>query len=159
MSNAATYASKQILSATQILSLNTSPILVIPGQAGCIIDVVSVYFRYIHGSVAFNPGAHDSLVYYYGTPVNASNTLKGVVTATGFVDQAADESVWGSPGLVNNAAFSSNQSVPLSSVEGQGLYLSQYDTQDSFPTGANWTQGNGQIAVFLRWAYISIGAL
>ena len=75
MSYLSVLQNKTLLTAAQIKSLVASPVLLIPGQAGCVIDLQSVYFRYIHGSVPFNPVAGDGFVLFNGIHANCLTNL------------------------------------------------------------------------------------
>lgn len=161
MSNTSLLQTKLILSSAQLLNLNTNPVLVIPGVVGCLIDVQSIYFRYIHGTTPFNPSSSDGFVFFNGSLENALTAINPI-QASGFIDQSSDQSAWGAPvlsGLNGAGDVSEAGAIALSAIEGIGLYLTQYNVDDSFPTGANWTDGNGSLAVFLRWAYVQVGGL
>ncbi len=153
-----TLQNKTVLTAAQILTLSSAPVLLIPGKAGCLIELNSVYFRYLHGSVPFNPAASDVLMMFTGASDAAClNPINGVI-ATGFVDQSVDMAAWMAPTLSEaNNSNSATGARPLSDVLGQGLYLFQFDSSGIFPAGANWTLGNGSLVVFLRWSYMKIG--
>ena len=155
MSNQAMFENKQVISTAQILNLNSVPVLIIPGQAGCVIDMISIYFRYIAGTTPFNPGISDLIQLFSGSPeANALLNFSSVVT-TGFIDQSTDQSAWGAATLTG-INLTTPQAVPLSSVEGQGVYLTQWNSSDSFPTGANWSTGNGSLVVFCSWSYLRV---
>ncbi len=157
MSYLSVLQNKTLLTAAQIKSLVASPVLLIPGQAGCVIDLQSVYFRYIYGSVPFNPAANDGFVLFNG--IHANCLAAFYVTAAGFVDQATDQSAWAQPSFCNNFTAGTPPAIALSVLEGTGAFLTQYDTGGTFPAGTDWTLGNGSLLVFLRWAYVPIGEI
>lgn len=147
--------SKTILSSAQLLTLNSAPVVLVPGKAGCLIELQSLYFRYIHGTTQFNPTSNDVISVYFG-PAVSSNPVAApyLLTAQGFVDQTVDQSVWNTPAWGGNG----NGNIPftLSSYIGTGISINQWDGSDSFPTGTNWTQGNGSLAVFVKYAYVEV---
>lgn len=157
MSYLSVLQNKTLLTAAQIKSLVASPVLLIPGQAGCVIDLQSVYFRYIHGSTPFNPVTGDAFVLFNGTHANCLTSLS--VNATGFIDQTTDQSAWTQPSFSSNITAGAPPAIVLSVLEGAGAFLTQYATGGTFPTGTDWTQGNGSLLVFLRWAYVPIGEI
>lgn len=150
MSFSPLYNSKTILSSAQLLLLNSNPVQLVSGIAGHVPNVQSVYYRYLAGVTPYNPNALDRIgVYITGTTINGLYTN---YSATGWVDQSVDMSVWDTPSFSGNGVYTA---VPLSNVTGQGISITQFRS-GSFPTGANWTQGNGQLVVFLRYEFISL---
>ena len=158
MSYQSVLQNKTLLTAAQLKSLVASPVLLIPGQAGCVIDLQSVYFRYIHGSVVFNPGANDVFVLYNGTQSSCLTSLSMTV-ASGFIDQTVDQSVWSSPSFSSIIIAGTPPALALSTFKGAGAFLTQYNSAGTFPAGTDWTLGNGSLLVFLRWAYVPIGEI
>ena len=144
---------KTVLTSAQILSLNSAPVGLIPGRTGCIIEISSVYYRYLHGGTAFNPGASDAIALVFGS-VAVGNVTVNQIVASGFVDQTADQSAWGIAGWTSPLA--NTPTFPLSSYIGQGVSITQYNTDDAFPTGANWTRGNGELAVFISYSHLEV---
>ena len=163
MSNFSYHESKTILTPSQLLSLNTVPIQLIPGQPNCVIELLSIYMRFLHSTVAYNPNADggDTFYLYQGTPSPNTCLYGGFISASGFVDQSVDMAAWGIPSTFEVPLPSTENgfAVPFSDVVGSGGYLIQADENDVFPNGANWTTGNGSLAVFLRWAYIEASVL
>lgn len=136
------------LTAAQILSLNSAPVELLAGTAGSIIIVYSLYIRLFHGTTPFNPQATDFLVYYLGNTNNT--TLTNFQTkATGFVDQTQDMSSWQSPYMGEGGGADLT-----ADIKGSGLWLTQC-TDNSFPSGANWTQGNGTMLVLIEYAIVA----
>jgi hypothetical protein len=132
-------------------TLNTVPVLLVPGVAGCIVDIKACLIRYNPGTTPFNPNWNstvDLFELYTGGGTAATSFANYGIACAGFVDQTVSEMAflgnWWAPTL----------GIPLSDVEGQGIYLIQYDSNNSLPTGTNWTQGNGSLTVFTRAAYI-----
>ena len=37
-------------------------------------------------------------------------------------------------------------------ILGSGLWLTQYNSNNTFPTGSNWTQGNGTMLALIEYA-------
>lgn len=146
---------KTILSAAQLLTLNSVPVVLVPGKSGCLIELQSLYFRYIHGTTQFNPGSNDVISVYFGPAVSSNPAaLDTALTAPGFVDQTVDASMWGPPSWGGNG--NGNTPFTLSSYIGTGISINQWDTGGSFPTGTDWTQGNGSLAVFVKYAYVEV---
>ena len=144
---------KTVLSSAQLLTLNSAPVLLIPGKTGCLIELQSMYFRYFHGTTQFNPDANDGISVYFG-PAVPSNPAAAAILAQGFVDQNVDESAWNTPAWGGNG--NGNIPFPLSSYIGTGISINQWNVGGTFPTGTDWTQGNGSLAVFIKYAYIEV---
>jgi hypothetical protein len=143
---------KVVLTSTQILAMHTSPVALVPGRTGCIIDVNSIYYRYLHGGTPFNPAGDDSIFLTEGSVT--AGLVSGFI-ATGFVDQSVDMSTWAESPVGGFASGEGGNAATLSAILGAGLFFTQ--TSESNPSqGANWTQGNGQIAVFVKYAYVEI---
>ena len=144
MANSSFQELKVVLTATQILSMHTNPVLLIAGVSECVIDINSIYFRYLHGSTPFNPAESDVIYVANGVVPDVLIPFDTTI-ATGFVDQTVDMSVWNS---------SLAGAVPLSYILGKGIYL--YQGTGTGGSGSNWTQGNGELAVFIKYAYVEI---
>ena len=145
------YTAVVSLTAAQIKTLHTTPVVVAPGKVGCIIDVKSMVIVYHHGSTPFNPSANDAVCFITGTLPNAFAGY-GTIQAEGFCDQATDQ-------FVQSPAWwivgSSDASIPLSDVIGSGIFIWQYAALSTgWPTGANWTTGNGTFTVYVTYSYI-----
>lgn len=158
MSNQSSYQNKTLLIAAQLKSLVASPVLLIPGEAGCVIELQSAYFRLLSGATPFNPGAGDALVLFTGTTSHCLTSLNPV-PATGFLDQTTDQSAWATPSFSSVLTSGNPPATPLSDIVGAGGYLTQFNTADTFPMGTDWTTGGGALLVFLRWSYLPIGEL
>jgi hypothetical protein len=153
MANSSFREFKTVLSAAQILTLHSAPVLLVPGVSNCVIDLNSVYFRYMHGTVQYNPAGTDAVYVVNGVVPNVLAYFGGL-EATGFVDQSVDISMWNS-GLCGQPVSPSLSAIATSYIVGQGLYLYQ-GTLGNIASGANWTQGNGTLAVFLKYAYVEV---
>jgi hypothetical protein len=140
------------ISAAACKTLNSVPVLLVPGKAGCIVDIKSCLIRYTPGTIPFNPdwsGTTDIFQVYTGNNSSINSVFSNyTVDCADFVDQTTSEMA-----IVGNW-WVSGLAVPLSDVEGQGIYLLQYDSNSNFPTGVNWTAGNGSLTVFTKAAYI-----
>lgn len=156
MSNQVSLQNKTLLTAAQLKSLVASPVLLIPGKAGCVIDLETVYFRYLAGSTPFNPASGDAFVLYTGTKSSCLTALNPT-GAEGFIDQTTDQSAWAAPAYSVVITTGDDAAVPLSGIKGAGGYLTQFN--GTFPSGTDWTAGNGALLVFLRWSYLLIGEL
>jgi len=141
------------LTAAQIKTMHTVPVVVAPGKAGCIIDVKSMIIVYHHGSTPFNPGANDVLCFITGVLPNAFVGYAGdTVQAQGFCDQTTDQFVQSPAWWI---AGPESASLPLSDVIGSGISIWQYALLGAgWPTGANWTAGNGTFTVYVTYSYI-----
>jgi hypothetical protein len=145
---------KTILTSAQLLKLHSSPLLLVSGVPNCVIDLNSVYFRYLHGTVQYNPAALDNVYVVNGVVPNVLSFIDGL-PATGFVDQSVDMSFWNS-GLCGEVSSGGGlNAIATANILGQGLYLYQC-TGGNASAGADWTQGNGQLAVFLKYAYVEL---
>ena len=141
------------VTSTQIKSMFTNPVLLVPGKTGCIVDLKSSWLVYHKGTIVYNPGAQDGLVFITGVLPNAFlNYVGDIVQAQGFCDQTTDQIIE-SPGWWISDASHQN-SNPLSDVIGSGIYLWQYNALGTYPNGANWTLGNGTFTAYLEYAYI-----
>jgi hypothetical protein len=137
------------LTATQLLTLNSAPVVVVPGKTGCIVDIKSCFARYNPGSTPFNvnhASTTDIFQLYTGTTDNNFNTYQ--LGCAGFLDQTTSQMGW----IASNWWLSDPQ--PLTDVEGASIYLAQYDGNQGFPAGTNWTVGNGTLTLIMRVAYI-----
>ena len=137
------------LTAAQLLTLNSAPVLVAPARVGCIVDIKSCFARYNPGTTPFNvnhASTSDTFQLYTGTPEECFSTYQ--LGCGGFVDQTTSQMGW----IASNWWLSTP--LPLSDVEGIGIYLAQYDANQNFPAGTNWTQGNGTMTLIMRVAYI-----
>jgi hypothetical protein len=147
------YTAVVSLTAAQIKTLHTTPVVVAPGKTGCIIDVKSMVIVYHYGGTPFNPGSSDAVCFITGTLPNAFVGYAGdTIQAEGFCDQATDQIVQSPSWWVvgSNAA-----SIPLSDVIGSGISIWQYAALSTgWPTGANWTTGNGTFTVYVTYSYI-----
>ena len=152
MSSFPEYTAVVSLTAAQIKTLHTTPVVVAPGKTGCIIDVKSMVIVYHYGGTPFNPGDSDAVCFITGTLPNAFVGYAGdTILAEGFCDQATDQIVQSPSWWVvgSNAA-----SIPLSDVIGSGISIWQYAALVGWPTGANWTTGNGTFTVYVTYSYI-----
>lgn len=147
------YTAVVSLTAAQIKTLHTTPVVVAPGKAGCIIDVKSMVIVYHYGGTPFNPGMQDAVCFITGTLPNAFVGYSGdTITAAGFCDQTTDQFVQSPPWWV---VGSEDASIPLSDVIGSGISIWQYAAVSaSWPTGANWSSGNGTFTVYVTYSYI-----
>ena len=132
--------------------MHTNPVLLIAGVSECVIDINSIYFRYLHGSTPFNPAESDVIYVANGVVPDVLIPFDTTI-ATGFVDQTVDMSVWISS--LAGTLTAPPGVVPLSYILGKGIYLYQ-GTEDTGGSGSNWTQGNGELAVFIKYAYVEI---
>jgi hypothetical protein len=155
MSSFPEYTAVVQVTAAQIKSMHTSPVQLVPGQAGCIVDIKSILLVYHAGTQVFNPTSTDFVGVFTGTIPNIFSTYtNGVCLAEGFTDQASDQLVWAFPWWDTGAQNTGIDAVALSAVIGSGIFLWYYDTGDVFPGGANWTQGNGTITAYVEYSYI-----
>jgi hypothetical protein len=90
----------------------------------------------------------------FGVATDSNNPTVQAIQATGFVDQSVDMSAWGIPGLFFGIV--GGNSFPLSTYVGQGLSVLQYNINSPYPQGANWTQGNGTLAIFVKYTYVEV---
>jgi len=159
--------------ASQVLTLNSNPVLLVPGQSGYLMNVYSLYVRYVAGAVPFNPaynsgtGVGDVLIAYSGNG-EANGTLMlyqggNQLLGVGFCDQAVDMCLFmdGWLGQNSQAPFTTSDApaAPAVDIVGAGLYLIQSVLDSNagyttFPTGTNWTQGNGSFEVTVEYSYL-----
>jgi hypothetical protein len=148
------------VTATQIKAMNTAPVTIVSGVAGQVINVESLLVIYNYNSVAFNPQADDLVVVFLGAAdgSNTAMTQDGVGTdATGFVDQTESMASWQANWPETNSPSNdagTDGGILSTVLRGSGLYLTQYNITDGFPTGANWTSGDGTLLVFVRYSLI-----
>ena len=150
------YTAVVSLTAAQIKTLHTTPAVVAPGKTGCIIDVKSMVIVYHYGGTPFNPGGSDAVCFITGTLPNAFVGYPGdTIQAEGFCDQATDQIVQSPPWWVNEGSSGTGNSLPLADVIGSGISIWQYAALGGgWPTGANWTTGNGTFTVYVTYSYI-----
>jgi hypothetical protein len=153
------YTATLILTAAQLKTLNSSPVQIVAGTPGQIICLESAYFQYNYNSVAFNVASTDFMGVYVGTASSSNVVLSGDGTgfpALGFLDQSQNMGLWTITYL--DVAFGGGTeeegaAVQASILRGSGLYITQF-TENSFPSGTNWSVGNGTMAVFVRYSFI-----
>lgn len=144
------YTAVVTISAAQIKTLFSAPVLLVPGKTGCIVDIKSLILVYHAGSVAFNPSGDDILGAITGSLPNSF--LATGFFAAGFCDQSSDQINWVENWWNPGNGIGSN--LPLSDVIGSGIYLFQYNVGDVWPGGANWTLGNGTFTAYIEYTYI-----
>ena len=143
------------VSAAQLLTLNTAPIQLVAGKPGQVLVLESSYIRYNYNTTPFNPASGDKVAMFIGnhdTTFNAGLNQDSVGTpAVGFVDQTENTSTW----MLSYTGNISGAGTLASAFRGSGLYLTQYSTNLSqFPSGTNWTHGDGTLSVFVRYGFI-----
>ena len=145
------------LTAAQVKSLNT-PILVVPGIAGYIPLIESGYMVFTPGNTPYNVGPNDSIVLYVGNGTLTGSLLNYTGTsAADFIDAFDPDATiaFFDPSYMFGTAGSPIAvSVPTSDVSGNGMYLIQYDSSMNFPSGANWTAGNGTLKIVVEYSYV-----
>lgn len=143
------------LTAAQIKSLHATPVLIVPGVSGAFLDVRSVWIQYNPGSTPFGTiNINDVIALVSGTDTAGGNLIStndGTgLQATGMVDQSVKMGTWQLPQLIPI------NSIPnTNTTSGQGLFLTQY-TVFSYPSGVDWTVGNGNMTVVVRFAYVEV---
>ena len=149
------------VSAAEILGMNTNPVLLLAGVAGAVINLESLLLIYSYNSVAFNPGSDDQVIVFMGAADGSNTALSQDASGTpaqGFVDQTVPtvswQITWMQTDSPNNAGGNVNGGILSTVLRGSGVYLTQFNSSDGFPNGANWTQGNGEITVLLRYSLI-----
>ena len=145
------------ITAAQILTLNSVPVEILAGTPGSIINVYSLYLRLFHGATPFNPQAADVFVFYLGNPNNTSlvsfGSTAGGARATGFVDQTQDMSCWLMQYMAGGGF--STEAADFNDIVGSGLWLTQFTgPTDNFPSGTDWTQGNGTLLALIEYSVI-----
>jgi hypothetical protein len=146
------FTSTTVLTSSQLLSLNSSPVLLAPGIPGTIVDIRSIYLEMNPGGSVYTVGALDSLCLLTGTitggvPSTSSFLNYQLLLATGFVNSATAISTF-------LGQWWADSNAPLSVVEGQGIYAFQYSIASGFPLGSNWTGGNGTLKITINYSYI-----
>lgn len=151
-----------VIPAAQVRSLHSAPIQLVPGSAGNLFNLYSLYLRYVYGTVAFNPVANDVLVAYTGdgTAAGSLMTYPGIdFNAVGCVDQTVDMTGYLDAWFGQTASSPDPVARPAASLVGAGLYLTQFRTAGglytTFPSGgADWTQGDGELIVRVEYSYL-----
>ena len=152
-----------VIPTSRVLTLNSNPVQLVPGSSGNLLTLNSLYIRYVKGSAIFNPAANDVIVAFTGDGTAAGSLLTypgAVFLATGFVDQTQDMSGYldGWLGQIAIANTSDSPAArPASIIVGAGLYLTQFSHNPdfrNFPSGTDWTQGNGSLIVRVEYSYL-----
>lgn len=154
-SNAGSKTLVVTIPSAQVLTLNSAPVVLVPGTPGNIIQMNWGYIRYIAGSTMFNPQPADNIIFIHGTggPTGAGNFFTNYANgqpAITFVDQSVDMGSWFDGWW--SGAFNSGTALPITDFIGQPVSLAQGDNQT--PPGADWTQGNGSLKVFINYTVI-----
>ena len=141
------------LTPAQIKSLIASPTLLITGRAGQIIKLLSCFIRYQPGTVSFGTiQAGDAITPMLGSSISTAliqNDGEGL-TATGFIDQTTNAmGAW----LLMPWINPDESPVSPAVLKGASVYLTQFN-QNTYPSGTDWTTGNGTLTVFLRYSFI-----
>jgi len=145
------------LTPTQVKSLNT-PVQIVPGKVGYIPLLESGYMVFTPGGSAYNVGANDTLELYVGNGTSSGSLINYTgVLASGFIDAFDPHAaiVFFNPSYMSETpSFPAKASVLTSNLSGSGLYLVQYNSVDTFPTGTNWTGGTGTLKIVIEYDYI-----
>jgi hypothetical protein len=146
-----------------MLSLQTNPVQLIEGSPTFLMNVYNVVIKYVHGSTPFNPTSTDILVVYTGDGTQDGSLVlyaDPLLLGQGFIDQSEDLTLYVDAWFATNGGLHASGSpvgvnaAPASSIVDSGLYLSQCDSSTLFPSGANWTQGNGSLEVTVEYSYL-----
>lgn len=147
------------ITTAQILNMATSPVSLLPGIPGYLVDIRGCFLRYNFGGTAFNAVAGDFLSLLTGINGPGGSGMvsyPGGITASGLVNKTVDsgafmDSWWGG-GFYNGANHGFN--APLASIIGKGASLFQYNSGHFFTFNNNWTLGNGSLDVYLDYEYL-----
>jgi len=148
------------VTAAQLLTLNSHPLLVVPGVAGYVPIVESGFLIYNPGTEAYTIGGNDDILLLTGNVANPSEVLSNY---TGFGANLMMNVIGSAQPVVNywnpSYQFGTPTSptipgVPASNLVGYGITLIQYDSSDAFPTGTDWTGGNGTFTLFVEYTFV-----
>lgn len=141
-----------------VLTLNSNPFVIVPGLAGFVPNLKSLYIRYNFGTQVFNPTSNDFLNAVIGSGANALlNNIVLTSPTVGFVDQTQNMALFYDTYLqAQGPGFSGSNSVALSSLSGSAIKLIQYRKNMTFPAGVDWTQGDGSLTVFVEYVYMRL---
>jgi hypothetical protein len=141
------------LTAAQVTSLVASPALLVAGRPGQIINLLACFILYQPGTTPFGTiQTTDCISPVLGSTATALLAQAGLgVIAKGFVDQTVAQvctmySYW-------TKAKSGDAYPSPSSLVGASMYLTQCK-QNNYPTGTDWTTGNGTLTVYFRYGFI-----
>ena len=143
-----------VVTAAQLKNLNTTPIVIIPAVAGAFIDIRSALLVYHHVTTPFNVTANDCLGLINGTLPNVFVNADGSGNVIGLLDQAVASAAWGSTTVLGPP--NTNGNLPPTDAVNQPVSLFQYDVTKTFPTGTNWSTGDGTLTVIVRYAVIEV---
>lgn len=143
-----------VVTAAQLKNLNTTPIVIIPAVAGAFIDIRSALLVYHHVTTPFNVTANDCLGLINGTLPNVFVNADGSGNVIGLLDQAVASAAWGSTTVLGPP--NTNGNLPPTDSVNQPVSLFQYDVTKTFPTGTNWSMGDGTLTVVVRYAVIEV---
>lgn len=144
---------KMTITAAQIKTLRGAPVQIIPGKAGCVVDLKFVFMKYTFGSVPFGTiVSGDEILLVHGTP---PNSLVNTGAAMGFIDQTQNMGqysavIWYDP--------TGDIGVPPANLIGQPVYVYQYNQTSGWNNGTNWTTGDGSVTFTVRYSYIEVAA-
>lgn len=150
-----------VIPTPQVLTLQSNPVLIVPGEPGYLMDIYNLVIKYVANTVPFNPTLTDALTAFTGSGTLSGSlvTYPGLPTlAKGFLDQLSSHTLYLDAWFSSNGGgITSDTSVtaaPASAIVGSGLYLSQFNSSGTFPSGSNWTQGNGSLIVTVEYSYL-----
>lgn len=164
MSTPTHFFSTTAVSSAEMLTLQTKPVQLVAGSPTFLMNVYNVVIKYAHGSTPFNPAATDILVVYTGDGTSVGSLVlyaDPLILTQGFIDQSEDLTLYIDNWFATNGALHASgggtppiNAAPASSIVASGLYLSQCDSTTLFPSGSNWTQGNGSLVVTVEYSYL-----
>jgi hypothetical protein len=142
------------LSAAQVSTLNSNPVLVVPGISGYVPIIESGYMIYVPGTLPYTVSPDDAIALYVGDGTPDGSIINyAELPADNFIDAFnPDKGIYIFTPSYQWTTPSSIPHVPTSSLSGHGIYLNQWASP--FPTGTNWTGGNGTIKIVIEYNYI-----
>jgi hypothetical protein len=149
------------ITAAQLKALNTTPISVVTGIPGAVPVVESGFIIYNPGTSDYTVGPDDAFELCVG-PVPPGVPLINYtgISATDFIDGGSgfdpDLAIafWNPSYQSQTAALSTVPNIPDSGLVGSGIYLFQYNTAEAWPSGTNWTDGNGTMTLFVEYIFV-----
>ena len=149
------------VTSAQIQTLNSAPLSVVAGIVGAVPVVEAGFVIYNPGSTPYTVGANDVVALTTGPSLSAGNPP--LINYTGFLAQGFVSGGFDPDGTIAfwNPSYQSETpsspakaAIPASNLVGASIFLTQHDSSLAWPSGTDWTSGNGTMTLFIEYSFI-----